>query len=87
MLPARKEALNRLETALEKFPPLLERSFITCGNEDKVADRKTSEFRVMQWNVLADGTNLKFILSYLFVILVLEIRIPSTISLAAMNLL
>ena len=56
MLLARKEALNRLETALKDFPPLLERSFITCENGDRVSDRKMSEFRVMQWNVLADGT-------------------------------
>ena len=56
MLLARKEALNRLETALKGFPPLLERSFITCENEDRVSDRKMSKFRVMQWNILADGT-------------------------------
>ena len=56
MLLVRKEALNRLEAALKEFPPLLERSFITCENEDRVSDGKTSEFRVIQWNVLADGT-------------------------------
>ena len=56
ILSARKEALGHLETALKKFPPLLERIFISCENEEKVSDGKTSEFRVMQWNVLADGT-------------------------------
>ena len=55
VLFARKEALNRLETALKKFPPLLDRDFISCESEDKVSDEKTSEFRVLQWNVLADG--------------------------------
>ena len=52
---ARKEALNRLERALEKFPPLLKRTFISCESEEEVSDVRTSEFRVMQWNVLADG--------------------------------
>ena len=55
-LKARKEALNDLERALQKFPPLLERTFISCESEEKVSDGKTSEFRVMQWNVLADGS-------------------------------
>ena len=55
-LKARKEALNDLERALHKFPPLLERTFISCKSEEKVSDGKTSEFRVMQWNVLADGS-------------------------------
>ena len=55
VLFARKEALNRLETALKKFPPLLDRDFISCESEGKVSDEKTSEFRVLQWNVLADG--------------------------------
>lgn len=55
---ARKEALSRLESALEKFPPLLERPFISCESEEKVSGGKTSEFRVMQWNVLADGNSL-----------------------------
>ena len=53
---ARKEALSHLETAVEGFPPLLERTFISCESESKVADGETSEFRVLQWNVLADGT-------------------------------
>lgn len=57
---ARKEALSRLESALEKFPPLLERPFISCESEEKVSGGKTSEFRVMQWNVLADGNSLCF---------------------------
>lgn len=52
---ARKEALNRLETALKKFPPLLDRDFIICESEGRVSEDKTSEFRVLQWNVLADG--------------------------------
>ena len=55
-LKARKEALNDLERALHKFPPLLERTFISCKSEEKVSGGKTSEFRVMQWNVLADGS-------------------------------
>ena len=55
VLFARKEALNRLETSLKKFPPLLDRDFISCESEGKVSDEKTSEFRVLQWNVLADG--------------------------------
>ena len=55
-LKARKDALNDLERALQKFPPLLERTFISCESEEKVSDGKTSEFRVMQWNVLADGS-------------------------------
>ena len=55
---ARKEALSRLESALEKFPPLLERPFISCESEEKVSGGKTSEFRVMQWNVLADGNSI-----------------------------
>ena len=55
-LKARKEALNDLERALQKFPPLLERTFISCESEEKVSGGKTSEFRVMQWNVLADGS-------------------------------
>ena len=56
VLFARKEALSRLETALNRDPPLLDRAFISCESEDKVSDGKTSEFRVLQWNVLADGT-------------------------------
>ena len=55
VLPARKDALNRLETALRKFPPLLERTFISCSDEEKVLEGNFSEFRVMQWNILADG--------------------------------
>ena len=55
-LKARKDALDDLERALKKFPPLLERTFISCESEKKVSDGKTSEFRVMQWNVLADGS-------------------------------
>ena len=55
VLFARKEALNRLETALKKFPPLLDREFISFENEGKVSDEKKSEFRVLQWNILADG--------------------------------
>ncbi|XP_068701978.1 nocturnin-like [Montipora foliosa] len=55
ILPARKDALNRLETALRKFPPLLERTFISCGDEEKVLEGNFSEFRVMQWNILADA--------------------------------
>lgn len=56
-LTARKEALDRLENALKKFPPLLERTFISCDSEEEVSERKrkVSEFRVMQWNILADG--------------------------------
>lgn len=56
-LPARKEVLNRLENALKKFPPLLERTLFSCDSEEKVSEgkRKVSEFRVMQWNILADG--------------------------------
>ena len=64
VLFARKEALSRLETALKKFPPLLDRAFISCEGEDKVTDGKTSEFRVLQWNVLADGMYMKFKLIY-----------------------
>ena len=56
VLFARKEALSRLETALDMSPSLLDRAFISYESEDKVSDRKTSEFRVLQWNVLADGT-------------------------------
>lgn len=55
VLIARKEALNRLETALKKFPPLLDRDFISCESEGKVSDENKSEFRVLQWNILADG--------------------------------
>lgn len=55
VLFARKEALNRLETALKKFPPLLDRDFISCESEGKVSDENKSEFRVLQWNILADG--------------------------------
>lgn len=56
-LPARKEVLNRLENALKKFPPLLERTLVSCDSDEEVSEgkRKVSEFRVMQWNILADG--------------------------------
>ena len=56
-LAARKEVLNRLENALKTFPPLLERTLVSCDSEEEVSvgKRKVSEFRVMQWNILADG--------------------------------
>ena len=53
---ARKAALERAKSALMGFPPLLERSFNRCESlQGELKDRKASEFRVMQWNVLADG--------------------------------
>ena len=45
-----KEALRKTKQALNQFPPILEREFFQV---DHPTD-KTS-FRVMQWNVLADG--------------------------------
>lgn len=49
--------MNRLENALKTFPPLLERTLVSCDSEEEVSvgKRKVSEFRVMQWNTLADA--------------------------------
>lgn len=53
MLQLRKDAIKSAELEVKNFPGLLERSFILtkyAGNS-----HESSEFRVMQWNVLADG--------------------------------
>ncbi|PFX20057.1 Nocturnin [Stylophora pistillata] len=52
---ARKETMAEIEKMVEKFPPLLQRTFISTESEGKVANGETSEFRVLQWNVLADA--------------------------------
>lgn len=52
-LNLRKEAVKLASKQLKDFPGLLERSFIPT--EDAESCSEGAEFRVMQWNVLADG--------------------------------
>lgn len=52
-LTLRKEAIKSAVLQLKDFPCLLERSFIPTGDAENCSEK--SEFRVMQWNVLADG--------------------------------
>ena len=52
-LSLRKEAIKSAVLQLKDFPPLLERSFIPTQDAENFSDK--AEFRVMQWNVLADG--------------------------------
>ena len=65
---ARKETMTEITKMIKKFPPLLERTFISCENEGKVRSGETSEFRVLQWNVLADGKQI-FLLTLIFMVI------------------
>lgn len=49
----RKEAVKLAGLQLKDFPGLLERSFIPTEDAESCSERP--EFRIMQWNVLADG--------------------------------
>lgn len=53
MLQLRKEAIKSAELEVKNFPGLLERPFILTKYAEDT--QESSEFRVMQWNVLADG--------------------------------
>lgn len=52
-LARRKDAIKSAILELKEFPSLLERSFIPTGDADNCSEN--AEFRVMQWNALADG--------------------------------
>ena len=63
---ARKEALDHLELKLNNTASLLSRNFMSCESAGKYSGERTSEFRVMQWNILADGKTYTHAHHYIF---------------------